>query len=96
MNYTFKSRKCQIHLTKKNKSSILDKREEKGGDIMLYNLKEIRQKRGLTQEKLSQMAKVTRATIAKIENGEEVEVKIGTLEALALALNCKVSDLLCA
>ena len=83
-------------MTKKNKSSILDKREEKGGDIMLYNLKEIRQKRGLTQEKLSQMAKVTRATIAKIENGEEVEVKIGTLEALALALNCKVSDLLCA
>lgn len=62
---------------------------------MLYNLKEIRRKRGLTQEKLAEMAKVTRATIAKIENGEEVEVKIGTLEALAVALSCKVSDLLC-
>ncbi len=62
---------------------------------MLYNLKEIRQTRGLTQEKLAQMAKVTRATIVKIENGEEVEVKIGTLESLANALNCKVSDLLC-
>ncbi len=61
---------------------------------MLYNLKEIRQTRGLTQEKLAQMAKVTRATIVKIENGEEVEVKIGTLESLANALNCKVSDLL--
>lgn len=62
---------------------------------MLYNLKEIRQTRGLTQEKLAQMAKVTRATIVKIGNGEEVEVKIGTLESLANALNCKVSDLLC-
>lgn len=62
---------------------------------MLYNLKEIRQTRGLTQEKLAQMAKVTRATIVKIENGEEVEVKIGTLESLANALNCKVNDLLC-
>lgn len=61
---------------------------------MLYNLKEIRQTRGLTQEKLAQMAKVTRATIVKIENGEEVEVKIGMLESLANALNCKVSDLL--
>ncbi len=62
---------------------------------MLYNLKAMRQKRGLTQEKLAQMASVTRATIVKIENGEEVEVKIGTLESLANALKCKVSDLLC-
>jgi DNA-binding helix-turn-helix protein len=62
---------------------------------MMYRLKEIREKRRISQTELANKAKVTRATISKIENGEEVEVKIGTLENLAKALKCSVADFLC-
>ena len=61
---------------------------------MLYKLKELRQKRGITQMELAKKAKITRATISKIESGEEVEVKISTLENLAKVLQCNVSDFL--
>lgn len=63
---------------------------------MFYRLKEIRVQRGITQVELGKMAQVTRATISKIESGEEVKVKISTLERLARVLQCKVSDLMCA
>lgn len=62
---------------------------------MLYRLKEIRMEKQLTQEEVAARSGVTRATISKIESGEEVEVKVNTLEALAKALNCTVSDFLC-
>lgn len=62
---------------------------------MLYRLKEIRMEKKLTQEEVAAKSGVTRATISKIERGEEVEVKVNTLEALAKALNCTVSDFLC-
>lgn len=63
---------------------------------MLYNIKKIRVELGMTQEELAQLSGVTRATISRLESGEEVEVKIGTLKAIANAMKCKVSDLLCA
>ena len=63
---------------------------------MLYRLKTIRQQAGMTQLQLAEQAKVARQTISKIESGEEVEVKISTLESLARVLNCRVSDFLCA
>lgn len=63
---------------------------------MLYNIKSIRESLGMTQIELSRKSGVTRATISKLESGEEVEVKISTLKAIASALNREVSDLLCA
>lgn len=63
---------------------------------MLYRLKIIRQQAGMTQLQLAEQANVARQTISKIESGEEVEVKISTLESLARVLNCRVSDFLCA
>ncbi|WP_405379726.1 helix-turn-helix domain-containing protein [Phascolarctobacterium sp.] len=63
---------------------------------MIYKLKEIRQKQGLTQLELANKANIARATIIKIENGDEVEVKVSTLQALAEALGCSVADFLCA
>ncbi|WP_299448155.1 helix-turn-helix transcriptional regulator [uncultured Phascolarctobacterium sp.] len=62
---------------------------------MLYRLKEIRLSKRLTQEEVASKSGVARATISKIESGEEVEVKINTLESLAKALDCTVSDFLC-
>lgn len=61
---------------------------------MLYKLRELRQSSGITQAELAKKAKITRATISKIESGEEVEVKISTLENLAKVLQCNVSDFL--
>lgn len=49
---------------------------------MLYNIKKIRVELGMTQEELVQLSGVTRATISRLESGEEVEVKIGTLKAI--------------
>ena len=63
---------------------------------MLYRLQIIRQPAGMTQLQLAEQANVARQTISKIESGEEVEVKISTLESLARVLNCRVSDFLCA
>lgn len=87
--------KCQIQLTLAEMFSILDMKK-KGGVTMLYNIKKIRVELGMTQEELVQLSGVTRATISRLESGEEVEVKIGTLKAIANAMKCKVSDLLCA
>lgn len=63
---------------------------------MFYNIRKIRVELGMTQEELVHLSGVTRATISKLESGKEVEVKIGTLKAIANALECKVSDLICA
>jgi transcriptional regulator with XRE-family HTH domain len=62
---------------------------------MLQNLKRIRMEKGLSQEKLALKSNISRATISKIESGEEVEVKVSTLKALAQALECSVADFLC-
>ena len=62
---------------------------------MLQNLKLIRIEKGLSQEKLALKSNISRATISKIESGEEVEVKVSTLKALAQALDCTVADFLC-
>jgi transcriptional regulator with XRE-family HTH domain len=62
---------------------------------MLQNLKRIRIEKGLSQEKLALKSNISRATISKIESGEEVEVKVSTLKALAQALECSVADFLC-
>lgn len=78
-----------MQLTLRKLSSILDTRE--GGGEMLYNIKDIRLKNNLTQEELAKKANISRATVIKLESGEEMEVKISTLEALADALDCPVS-----
>lgn len=50
---------------------------------MLYNIRKIRQENCMTQDELAKKANISRATIIKLESGEEMEVKISTLEALA-------------
>lgn len=60
---------------------------------MRYRIKELREKKKLTQEQLSQMSGVSRATIIHLENNEEHEAKVGTLNSLANALGVPVSKL---
>lgn len=56
-------------------------------------IKTLRLKRGLTAEQLASKAKVTRATIAKMETGFN-NPTVQTLEALAAVFNLTSSDLL--
>ena len=57
---------------------------------MGYRLKEIREEKGITQEKLEELSGVSRQTISAIENNDEYQAKTGTLLALAKALGTTV------
>ena len=56
-------------------------------------LVELREKQGLTQLQLSELAGIDRKTINRIENGH-FSPSIDTLTRLALALHVSISDLL--
>lgn len=62
---------------------------------MIYKLKELRIAKNMTQDELASAAGISRQTLSKIESGEEVEVKVTTLESLGKALGCSVADFLC-
>jgi len=61
---------------------------------MDYRVKELREKRGLSQATLSKLSGVSRPTISKLENSdEEVVINSKTLEKLAKALNVSIKTL---
>ena len=57
---------------------------------MGYKLKEVREAKGITQEELERKSGVSRQTISAIENDKVGDIKIGTLKALAKALETTV------
>lgn len=57
---------------------------------MGYRVKEVREARKMTQEELEKKSGVSRQTISAIENGKGGSVKIGTLSALARAMDTTV------
>ena len=57
---------------------------------MKYKVKEIRVRRGLTQEELSSLSGVSRGIIHRIESEKNYETTVGTLESIANALNVSV------
>ena len=60
---------------------------------MEYKIKELREKRRLSQAELAELSGVSRATIIRLENTEEVVINTGTLEKLANALNVSIKSL---
>ena len=62
---------------------------------MPYKVKELREKQRLTQTELCKRAGISRQTLWDLENGNEVNTTIATLQKLADVLKCKVSDLFC-
>lgn len=59
----------------------------------MYKIKEIREKKRMSQTELSEMSGVSRATINRIENDEDVVVNTKTLQKIAGALNVTVKYL---
>lgn len=60
---------------------------------MGYRIKELREKRNMTQEELADKSGVCRATISGLENGMERATTIKTLSRLAEALEVTVDQL---
>ena len=60
---------------------------------MPYKVRDRRRELGMSQEELAEKSGVSRATISRLESGELLMVKTGTLIKLAEALECKVSDI---
>ena len=56
-------------------------------------LKELRTSRGLSQEELSEKSGISRTTLSKIENNEEIAVNTKTIAKLADAFGVKPSDI---
>ena len=55
-------------------------------------IKELRKEKGLSQEKLANLAEIDRTYLPTIEKGER-NVSIEVIEKLAIALDVKIKDL---
>lgn len=62
---------------------------------MVFMIKEMREKLGLSQIKLSEESGVSRGIISGLESGSITETSTVTLKKLAVALKCNVSDIFC-
>ena len=60
---------------------------------MAYKIKELRERKKLTQSMLSEKSGVSRAIISKLENEEKVVTRTETLRKLAKALDCTVGEI---
>jgi transcriptional regulator with XRE-family HTH domain len=58
------------------------------------NLKKLREKKGLSQDRLAKLADIANNTIIKIERGENINPRLDTLKKIAKALKVKVDDLI--
>ena len=56
-------------------------------------LRELRVERGMSQEELSELSGISRTTLSKIENNEEVNVNTRTIARLAEVFCVKPSDI---
>ena len=57
-------------------------------------IRELRNKKGLSQEKLARLANVSFVTIVKIESGESKHPTIQTMAGIAKALGVSVDELI--
>ena len=57
------------------------------------NIYRLRKKQGIPQQTLSELTGLTQSNISNIENGNTGDIYLGTIAKLAIALDCKISDL---
>jgi putative transcriptional regulator len=63
---------------------------------LTLNLKEYRERKGLSQEELATAVGIRRATISDLETGKSRRIELDTLEKLARVLGVKPAALLVA
>ena len=57
------------------------------------NLKKLREKKGLSQDRLAKLADVANNTIIKIEQGENINPTLDTLKKIAKALGVGLDEI---
>ena len=57
------------------------------------NLKKLREKKGLSQDRLAKLADIANNTIIKIEQGENINPRLDTLKKIAKAFGVSLDDL---
>ena len=62
--------------------------------MIAQNIKKYRKKKGISQDKLSKLARVTYNTIIKIESGATLNPRVDTLRLIAKGLGVTVDSLL--
>jgi transcriptional regulator with XRE-family HTH domain len=65
----------------------------KARKIFASNMRRLRQMQGLSQDQLAHLAGVHRTYVGAVERCEK-NISIDSIEKLALALGCSISDLL--
>lgn len=70
-----------------------NKLNEKGGKILGYRIKDLREEKKMSQEDLSKESGVSRTIISGLESGAIKETSTKTLKKIARALGKKVSDI---
>lgn len=58
------------------------------------NIKKLREKMGISQDRLSKLADISSNTVAKLELDDSPNPTIETLQKIAKALNVKVDDII--
>ena len=58
------------------------------------NLKKLREKKGLSQDRLAKLADIANNTIIKIEQSKNVNPRLDTLKKIAKALEVSVDNLI--
>jgi len=61
--------------------------------MLAQNIRKLRQKKGLSQEKLARLADISTATLVKIEAGIAKEPTITTVTKIADALEISIDEL---
>jgi len=61
--------------------------------MLAENIKNIRKKKGLSQEKLARLADISNNTLVKIEMGMAKEPTITTVSKIATALEVSIDEL---
>lgn len=72
---------------------LSNKLNEKGGKILGYRIKDLREEKKMSQEDLSKESGVSRTIISGLESGAIKETSTKTLKKIARALGKKVSDI---
>jgi transcriptional regulator with XRE-family HTH domain len=67
--------------------------DTKGGERVRYRIKELRESQNLTQTELAERAGIARATIWKLETGDDEITTTKTLSKIASVLGVGVNDL---
>jgi len=61
--------------------------------MLAQNIRRLRHKKGLSQEKLARLADISTVTLVKIESGAAKEPTITTVAKIAVALNVSIDEL---